>query len=277
MKLGYNTNGFAHHAPMDAIGVLSEIGYQSIALTVDHLVLSPDSPNRERDLQQMKDALRDHQMGCVIETGARFLLNARHKHEPTLVTADLAERKKRIDFYFYCIDLAAELKADCVSIWSGILHQPTDDETALARLAEGLQVILKRAAEQNVVIGFEPEPGMYVESMNHFDRMLQWIQHPNLGLTLDIGHLYCLGEVPLADYIERWGEMLVNVHLEDMKAGIHEHLMFGEGEMDFAPVIDAISKTGYRGGVHVELSRHSHAAVASAQQAFNFLEPLWPS
>ena len=277
MKLGYNTNGFAHHAPMDAIGVLSEIGYQSIALTVDHLVLSPDSPNRERDLQQMKDALRDHQMGCVIETGARFLLNARHKHEPTLVTANLAERKKRIDFYFYCIDLAAELKADCVSIWSGILHQPTDDEIALARLAEGLQVILKRAAEQNVVIGFEPEPGMYVESMNHFDRMLQWIQHPNLGLTLDIGHLYCLGEVPLADYIERWGEMLVNVHLEDMKAGIHEHLMFGEGEMDFAPVIDAISKTGYRGGVHVELSRHSHAAVVSAQKAFNFLKPLWPS
>ena len=216
-------------------------------------------------------------MGCVIETGARFLLNARHKHEPTLVTANLAERKKRIDFYFYCIDLAAELKADCVSIWSGILHQPTDDETALARLAEGLQVILKRAAEQHVMIGFEPEPGMYVESMNHFDRMLQWIQHPNLGLTLDIGHLYCLGEVPLADYIERWGEMLVNVHLEDMKAGIHEHLMFGEGEMDFAPVIDAISKTGYRGGVHVELSRHSHAAVASAQQAFNFLKPLWPS
>ncbi|MEC8505649.1 MAG: sugar phosphate isomerase/epimerase, partial [Planctomycetota bacterium] len=64
MKLGYNTNGFAHHAPMDAIGVLSEIGFQSVALTVDHLVLSPDSPNRERDLQQMKDALRDHQMGC---------------------------------------------------------------------------------------------------------------------------------------------------------------------------------------------------------------------
>ncbi|MEC8509496.1 MAG: sugar phosphate isomerase/epimerase family protein, partial [Planctomycetota bacterium] len=255
----------------------SEIGFQSVALTVDHLVLSPDSPNRERDLQQMKDALRDHQMGCVIETGARFLLNARHKHEPTLVTANLAERKKRIDFYFYCIDLAAELKADCVSIWSGILHQPTDDETALARLAEGLQVILKRAAEQNVVIGFEPEPGMYVESMNHFDRMLQWIQHPNLGLTLDIGHLYCLGEVPLADYIERWGEMLVNVHLQDMKAGIHEHLMFGEGEMDFAPVIDAISKTGYRGGVHVELSRHSHAAVVSAHKAFNFLKPLWPS
>ena len=100
MKLGYNTNGFAHHAPMDAIGVLSEIGYQSIALTVDHLVLSPDSPNRERDLQQMKDALRDHQMGCVIETGARFLLNARHKHEPTLVTADLAERKKGSIFIF---------------------------------------------------------------------------------------------------------------------------------------------------------------------------------
>ena len=59
-----------------------------------------------------------------------------------------------------------------------------------------------------------------------------------------------------------------------MRAGIHEHLMFGEGEIDFPPVIAALAATGYTGGLHVELSRHSHAAVDAARRAFAFLAPL---
>ena len=41
-----------------------------------------------------------------------------------------------------------------------------------------------------------------------------------LRLTLDIGHLYCNGETPLADHIRRpCGPDLANVHIEDMLRG----------------------------------------------------------
>ena len=33
----------------------------------------------------------------------------------------------------------------------------------------------------------------------------------DLGLTLDVGHLHCQGEVPIADFIRDWGDRLVNV------------------------------------------------------------------
>ena len=36
MLLGYNTNGFAHHDPFDALAIIAEIGYQSVAITLDH-------------------------------------------------------------------------------------------------------------------------------------------------------------------------------------------------------------------------------------------------
>jgi L-ribulose-5-phosphate 3-epimerase len=66
----------------------------------------------------------------------------------------------------------------------------------------------------------------------------------------------------------------VNVHIEDMRAGVHEHLMFGEGEMRFPPIIEALARAHYRGGLHVELSRHSHEAPAAARKAYAFLQPL---
>jgi sugar phosphate isomerase/epimerase len=94
---------------------------------------------------------------------------------------------------------------------------------------------------------------------------------------VDVGHLQCQGETPLAEQIETWGSRLCNVHLEDMCRGVHEHLMFGDGEIEFPPVLAALKRVAYDGGVYVELSRHSHDAPKAAQQAYDFLEPILAS
>lgn len=274
MILGYNTNGLAHHDPLAAIDVLAEIGYRSIGLTIDHGTLSPADSRLERQLSEIRARLEQRGMRSVIETGARYLLDPWIKHEPTLMTADPNLRARRVDFLRHAIDMAHELQSDCVSLWSGILRDPVDDEAALERLADGLQVILKHAAAQNVRVGFEPEPGMFIDTMARYERLLQWIDTPEMWLTLDVGHLYCQGEVPIADYIARWSSRIANVHLEDMRAGRHEHLMFGEGEMDFAPILAALKQAGYRGTIQVELSRHSHEGPLAARRASAFLKPL---
>jgi len=36
VELGYNTNGLAHHDLVEAIDLLAEIGYASVAITLDH-------------------------------------------------------------------------------------------------------------------------------------------------------------------------------------------------------------------------------------------------
>ena len=59
-----------------------------------------------------------------------------------------------------------------------------------------------------------------------------------------------------------------------MRRGVHDHLMFGEGEMDFGEVFTALKEIDYAGGVYVELSRHSHDAVETARRAFTFLQSL---
>jgi sugar phosphate isomerase/epimerase len=61
-----------------------------------------------------------------------------------------------------------------------------------------------------------------------------------------------------------------------MRRGVHDHLMFGEGEIDFGPVLQALREIGYAGGVYVELSRHSHDAVETARRALAFLRAAGP-
>ncbi len=272
MFLGYNTNGLAHHAPADAVALVADLGYRGLGITLDHGWLNPYAADISEQITLWRQWLSQYNLRSVIETGARFLLDPRAKHEPTLVTADAGERSRRIDFYRRAIDLASDLGSDCVSLWSGILHDSAEPALAWERLISGLEQVVRHAERRGVVIGFEPEPGMFLESMTQYDELRRRIDSPALRLTLDIGHLHCMGETPLADYITRYANELVNVHIEDMRRGVHEHLQFGEGEIDFPPVLAALQQAGYQNGVYVELSRHSHAAPAAAQHAIKFLQ-----
>jgi L-ribulose-5-phosphate 3-epimerase len=275
MYLGYNTNGLAHHDLFDAVALLAEIGYRGAAITIDHTALPPYAGYGRQRLKRLRRLLDSHAMRSAIETGARFLLDPREKHEPTLVSADPAGRRQRVDFYKYAVDCAAELGSDCASLWSGVLRDETDRTEAFRRLRDGLEQVLDYAAPKGIVVSFEPEPGMLVGSMKEYEELLAMMDPRSPALTLDIGHLHCQGETPIVREISKWAHRLVNVHLEDMRAGVHEHLMFGEGEIDFPPVIQALNDVGYKGGVYVELSRHSREGPTAAHRAFDFLSALY--
>jgi L-ribulose-5-phosphate 3-epimerase len=274
MLLGYNTNGLAHHDPFQAVELLADIGYRSVALTLDHGPLNPFAGDFRAQLHAMRQRLDRLSLVSVVETGARYLLDPNHKHEPTLVSAEAVGRERRIDFLRRAIDAAHELGSDCVSLWSGVVHDAAPDAIVWQRLIDGLNATLDYAASRDVTLGFEPEPGMFIDTMPRFDELSARLGHERFELTLDLGHLHCQRELPLTGYLQRYADRLVNVHIEDMRGGVHEHLMFGEGEIDFPPLMRYLSQCGYVGGVHVELSRHSHEGPRAARRAFVFLREL---
>ena len=274
MFLGYNTNGFAHHDLVAALDILAELRYRGVALTLDVHHLNP----LEHDLPGRTAALRErvetYDFRFAIETGARYLLDSRHKHQPTLLTAELVGRQFRSDFLRACVKVAAQLRADCVSFWSGTPTDNASPSELMDRLAEGCTRLADFAASKNVRLAFEPEPGMFIDTMDKFAELHQKVNHPAFGLTVDVGHLVCNGELPVSKFLAQWKHVLWNVHIEDMRRGVHDHLMFGEGEVDFADVFSGLRAANYTGGVYVELSRHSYDAVNTARKAKEFLTPL---
>lgn len=272
MKPGFNTNGLAFHRWDDALRLIAETGYTSAAITVDHYTLNPFAPDLPRQIDSMQQLLQECQLSTVIETGARFLLDPRVKHEPTLVSPSPEERDRRIDFLKRCVDLAAALQSDAVSFWAGQLKADLPRAAALNRLAAGCREVIDYAADKEVRLAFEPEPGMLIETLADFEELLTLVDHPCFGLTVDIGHLQCMGELPISEYLKPWRERIFNIHIEDMRQGEHDHLRFGEGEIDFDDVFAGLRQIDYQGGLHVELSRHSHMAPDVLRESFAFLQ-----
>lgn len=272
MKPGFNTNGLAFHRWDDALRLIAETGYTSAGITVDHYTLNPFAPGLPQQMAAMQQLLQECQLSTVIETGARFLLDPRVKHEPTLVSSSPEERERRIDFLKRCVDLAAALQSDAVSFWAGQLKADLPRDEALNRLAAGCREVIDYAADKEVRLAFEPEPGMLIETLADFEELLTLVDHPCFGLTVDIGHLQCMGELPISEFLKPWRERIFNIHIEDMRQGEHDHLRFGEGEIDFNDVFAGLRQIDYQGGLHVELSRHSHMAPDVLRESFAFLQ-----
>ncbi|MBC7816250.1 MAG: sugar phosphate isomerase/epimerase [Planctomycetaceae bacterium] len=287
MLLGYNTNGLAFHRWQDGLELLAEVGYESVAITVDQHCLNPFASNFASELDEMRRTLQRLRLRSVIETGARFLLDPRQKHEPTLISPEVDGRSRRVDFLRRCIDIASELNSDAVSFWSGVSRlglrpyrvgtesQPTaDNNIALQWLLDGCRQVTAYAEQRGVQLAFEPEPGMLIETLEQYGQLANEIGSPRFGLTIDIGHVQCVEAGSIPDHLRQWAGRLCNVHIEDMRRGVHEHLRFGEGEIDFPPVMAALRAIGYTGCVNVELSRHSHMAPDVLRESFEFLSRL---
>jgi sugar phosphate isomerase/epimerase len=272
MFLGYNTNGFAHHRLKDVAAILAELGYQGIAITPDVHHLNPfERATLGGWTVYDQWLLHTHQLRCVIESGARYILDPRRKHQPTLIDPTEQGRSRRRNFIIFSIDLAARLRADCVSLWSGTPSDEASSAELMSRLVDECSVLCRVAEAKHVRLAFEPEPGMFVDTMDKFAELHEKVNHPAFGLTVDVGHLVCQGELPVSEHLIRWKDWLWNVHIEDMRRGAHDHLMFGDGEVDFADVFAGLRAAGYGGMVSVELSRHSHDAVNTARRSMAFL------
>jgi L-ribulose-5-phosphate 3-epimerase len=271
MLLGYNTNGFASHALEDAIEVVAGLGYRSLGLTLDHHALNPYGSDLAARAERCRTQLRARNLVPVIETGARFLLDPWRKHWPTLLDEDQDARERRLDFSKRAVDVAEQIGARVVSVWSGTAPPESAPEVLEARLVAGLRALCSYAHERGIVIGFEPEPGMHVETMTQFERLAAAVDHESFGLTLDVGHAHITESCGAEGTVRRFAKQIVNVHLEGMNRAVHDHLPPWEGDLDVRGVWRALGAVGYAGPATFELSRHSHAAVETARRAFAFL------
>jgi len=268
LRFAYNTNGLAHHRLEDALRLVADLGYAGLAITPDVGQLDPQRTSRG-EIEGVRRLAEQLGLALSVETGARFLLDPRRKHYPTLLEEAPEARRVRLDFLRWAVDLGERLGAEAVSFWSGAGPAGAVEEALWTRLVDGTRALLEHASERGVSLGFEPEPGMFVERPGGFDELRRRLGNDGdrLGLTLDVGHCLCTDDLPVPDVVERYAGDLVQVQLDDIRDGVHEHRMFGEGDLDLGGVLAALVEVGYAGLAQVELSRDAHRGAWAAETA----------
>ena len=270
LRYAYNTNGASNHRLEDALGLIADSGYDGVALTLDHHHFDPFAPRLDRRASKLSSRLDGLGLSLVVETGARFLLNSRQKHEPTLIHPSEDGRDRRIEFLKRALDVAAICDGEAVSFWAGRPQDGADLDKAWSWLVEGVSEVVEAAEERDVTAAFEPEPGMLVETVDDFYRLQDQI--PGLQLALDTGHCVVTGEREPQAAVRACASDLGTVAIEDMKRGVHEHLFFGEGDMDIRAILGALDDVGFDRLVCVELSRASPTAHETVPNAINYLK-----
>ncbi|MFI0774510.1 sugar phosphate isomerase/epimerase family protein [Streptomyces sp. NPDC021212] len=273
LRFAYGTNGLTDLRLDDALALLADLGYNGVSLTLDHMHLDPLAPDLAARTRRVGQRVARLGLGVAVETGARYVLDAGRKHHPTLLDPDPEARGSRVDLLLRAVRVAAELGAHAVHCFSGTRPPGTDEDTAWQRLADALQPVLEATTSAGVPLAVEPEPGHLLGDLAGFHRLRETLgDPPALGLTLDIGHCQCLEPEPPAECVRAAAPWIRHVQIEDMRRGVHEHLPFGEGEVDVPPVLAALHATGYRGLVGVELPRHSHAGPGLARSSLAYLK-----
>ena len=274
LRFGYGLNGFTDHRLPDALAVVAGLGYDGVALTLDHAHLDPLGPGLAARVAEVARLLERHGLAVMVETGGRYVLDPWRKHEPTLLSDD--GRERRLGLLQVALRVAADLGSPAVSFWSGTAPASTAHDVARRRLDDGISALLPLADEVGVDLALEPEPGMLVERLADAVATRHRLGDPDrLRLTVDVGHLRCNEDDTPGDLIRSVGPLVANVQIDDMRRGVHEHLPFGEGEVDVAAALQALADIGFDGLVAVELPRHTHAApvlAASSLQALRAAE-----
>ncbi len=244
-KLAYSTNAYTRWKLVDAVADIRRLGFDGVELLADVPHAFP--PLRDEALSSLREAAEG--LGISNLNGNTFL----DSFEPSLIDPDPVVRHRRVAYTLGTIDLARLLGGSCVCTCTGHLPSGTDAEGAGGFLKESLSEILEYAArDPQVRVGIEYEPGLYIEDARGLLRLLDEVAHPLLGVNLDLGHAVCKGEDP-AETIEALKGRIWNIHIEDIKGRVHEHLVPGLGDIDFGRIRGALDRIGYDRFVTLEI------------------------
>jgi sugar phosphate isomerase/epimerase len=270
MKFAFSSNAFLRSDLLEAIRVISAVGYDGIEIMADVPHAYPAHLTDE-DVQQILDALAESKL--EISNINAFMHHADgDTYHPSWIEKEPELRQKRIEYTLNCLDLAAKLGARNISTEPGGPLEGMSREQGLAYFREGLSAVEQKARDTGVRILIEPEPGLLIENSEEFLELFQELDPDVFGLNFDVGHFFCVGENP-SELVHSLKSIAHHFHLEDIAdTREHHHLMLGDGAIDLPDVLGTIRDIGFSGFVTVELYTYEHAAADAARQAFEYLQ-----
>lgn len=230
---------------------LASYGYDSIEIMTTY----PKSV----DWEWVKACLDERHMGVsLICSGELGLLGYTISHPDDAVREQSLKRIEEL------IDLAAFFEVGInIGNTKGRYIDHVPKAVVYERAADGLRRLCDYAAPKNVTIAVETGAFVYINFLNtcaEAAEMIQAVGRDNLGIMLDLWHLY-IEEKSVVEAIKEYAPMCYHVHLADSN-----RMYPGAGNFDYAGIINTFHESGYNGAFSVEVRQvpDSHTAAREA-------------
>lgn len=194
IKLSYSTFGLTNLDFLDAIDVVDKAGYPGIELSFHRDQFNPFDIT-DKYLERVKKHLQARRVEAACIATASHFFTPQRPHEPSLMTPDLAGRKRRINLVKRGIHAARKLNVPLVTFGSGFIRDehvsnPSVDPREL--LVDSIhQCLSELRDDEDITLLIEPEPGMYIETLEQGISLVNEVNSPRFQLHLDLNHNYC--------------------------------------------------------------------------------------
>jgi sugar phosphate isomerase/epimerase len=240
IKLSYCTFGLTNLNFLDSICEVDKAGYPGIELSFHRTQFNPFEITDEY-LEAIKKRLATVEVkpACVA-TASHFFTPSR-PHEPSLMSPDLAGRKLRIDLVKRGIDVARKLGVSLVTFGSGFIrdeHVTNPMVGARGLLVDSIHQCLQAIRDdEDITLLIEPEPGMFIETVEQGMGLIEEVNSPKFQLHLDICHMYC-SEKDYVPALARAAPYARYLHVSDAQEGYNLKIVKMAGnltlDLDFA-------------------------------------------
>jgi sugar phosphate isomerase/epimerase len=278
MKLAFSTNAFTRHPLPFALEEIAKAGFAGVEILADKPHWYPDHFDQEETegVRAMleKLGLRVSNVNANCTFGYFKDAPSEAFFEPSLISPEPQMRADRIRMIQNTLRFAHVVGAENISITSGKALPTMPPERAARQLRESLVPVLELAERLQVRVGFECEPGLFVEWATELRQLVDDVGSAMLGANLDIGHSIVMGEdIPATLQLLRG--RIWNCHIEDLMGRKHYHLIPGTGTLDWPALKHSLETIEYDRFLTVELYSYPDMPVAAAQQSMAYLKSVF--
>lgn len=235
IQLSYSTFGLTNLPFLDAIDAVAKAGYAGVELSFHRDQFNPFNLT-DADLDAVKQQLARSGIAAPCVATASHFSTPQRPHEPSLLSLDLAGRKRRIDLVKRGIRVARHLDVNLVTFGSGFrrdehARHPEVDPCEL--LADSIHECLREIRDdEDITLLIEPEPGMVIETMEQGLALIEAVGDKRFALHIDICHAYCSE----TDYIGALGKAAAHaryLHISDAREGYNLKIVADADELHF--------------------------------------------
>ncbi len=273
MIFGYSTNSYVKFTLFEAIERIANLGFRAVEIMGDRPHLYPPD-FKEKNLARLKGLIEKLDLK-VININSFTLFAVGDTYLPSWIEPDADRREIRIRHTIESLKVADYLGCKSISIPPGGPLNGLAREEAMPLFLKGLERVIPLAEALNIKVLVEPEPDLLIERTQEFKSFIKDVKSGIVGINFDIGHFFCVGEDPKVAFEELF-EWVGHVHIEDIGPNReHNHLIAGQGVIQFLEIFETMQRLGYNGDISLELYPYVDRPDEAGQKSLEYLRPVF--